>query len=303
MLQPFANHAIGAQQVGRRDTLAIRRVGHHDGRLLWLREVLEVLLVDGDVGRESGSLHIQAGRVDSFHVDIVAIDVVLELAFGRVVIIDTVEEVGIEVGPLLEGKFLAEESRRHVAGYKCSLDGQRATATHRVDEVGLALPACHHDHAGSQHLVEGSVDTLLAVAATMERLTAGVEAQCALVLGDMDVQAQVGVGDRDVGSLAGLLAELVDDGVLHLVADKLRVSELLGEDDGIHRKRLVLSQILVPVDVFHGLVHLVGAMRLEAIDGLENLDGRMELEVSPIHHLLVTCKRYHSSTNFYIVGP
>ena len=45
----------------------------------------------------------------------------------------------------------------------------------------------------------------------------------------MNVQADVRVADTDVGALAGTLAKLVDDGVLHLVGHELRVAELFGE--------------------------------------------------------------------------
>ena len=81
MLQSFANHAIGSQQVRRRDAFAIRRIGHQDALLLGLFEVLEVLLFHGDVSRQSGSARIQSSGVHRLHVDIIAINMVFELAF------------------------------------------------------------------------------------------------------------------------------------------------------------------------------------------------------------------------------
>ena len=126
VLQSFANHLIGGQQVGCRDALAIGRVGDHDAGLLGLLEVFEVLFADGDEAGESGGLDVQPGCVDGLDVDIVAIDVVMELALQRVVVVYLVEEVGIEVGPLLEGELLAEESWCHVAGNECCLDEQGA---------------------------------------------------------------------------------------------------------------------------------------------------------------------------------
>ena len=142
---------------------------------------------------------------------------VLELPFLALVVVYLIEEVGIEVRPFLEGELLAEESRCHVPGNEGSLNQQRAAAAHGVDEIGVALPAGEQDHACRQHLVQRGLDTLLAIAAPMERLAAGVEAQRTLVLGDMHVQADVRIGHGDVGALARLLAELIHDGILYLI--------------------------------------------------------------------------------------
>ena len=243
MLQPFANHLIGTQQVGRGDALAVGRVGHDDALLAGLLEVLEVLLLNGNAGRQTGSLNVAAGGVDGLRVDVVAVEVALDvlLLVLLTVVVYAVEEVGVEVGPLLEGILLAKQPRSHVVGDECRLDEQRARAAHGVDEVGVALPARQHNHAGSKHLVQRSLHRLLAVTAAVQRLAAAVERQRAVVLGHVDVQPQVGVGHRDVGAVARLLAELVDDGVLHLVADKLRVAEFLGENDGVDGKGLVVA--------------------------------------------------------------
>ena len=219
VLQALANHTVGAQQVGCRDALAVGRVHHDDALLRGLCEVLEVLLLYGDAACQTSCLHIATGCVDGLHVDVVAIEVALHVVFLVLlaVVVDTVEEVSVEVGPFLEGILLTEQARGHVVGNEGSLDEQCATATHRVNEVGVALPACHHDHAGCQHLVQGGFKRLLAIAATMQRLATGVEAQCALVLSDVYVQTDVGVGYGDVRTLACSLAELVHDGVLDLV--------------------------------------------------------------------------------------
>ena len=240
MLQSFANHAIGTQQVGCRYTFTIRRVGHHDALLVRLRKVLEVLLFDGDVGCQPGSLHVHASGVHRLHVNIVAVDVVLEFAFLRIVVVDAVEEVGIEVRPFLEGILLAEQARCHVVSNEGGFDEQRATAAHGVNEVGIAFPSCHENHACGQHLVERCFHALLTIATTMQTFAAGVQTQRAVVLGYVNVQAQVGVADGDVGPAACFLAELVDDGVFHLVADELGVAELLREHHGVDRKGAVV---------------------------------------------------------------
>ena len=81
MLQPLANHLVGAQQVGRGDTLAIGRIGDNDTLCRRLGEVLEVLFVDGNVVGQPCGTDIEACRVDCLDVDVIAVDVVVELSF------------------------------------------------------------------------------------------------------------------------------------------------------------------------------------------------------------------------------
>ena len=164
MLQPFAYHLVGAQQVGCGDAFAVGRIHHDDALLGRSGEVFEVLLADGDFLRQTGSPHVEIGGIDRLHVVVVAVDMMFEISFLRVVVVDFVEQVGIEVGPFLESKLLAENARRNVACDEGSLNGQRSRSAHRVDEVGFASPSRHENHAGSQHLVERSLARLLPVA-------------------------------------------------------------------------------------------------------------------------------------------
>ena len=143
VLQLLADHLVGGKEVGCGDALAVRGIGDEDGRLGGLGEVLEILLLHGDGLGEACGLCVEAGGVDGLHVDVVAIDVVAELFFARVVVVDFIEEVFVEVGPFLEGKFLAEDAGRHVVGNEGCLDEQRSGAAHGVDEIALASPAAH----------------------------------------------------------------------------------------------------------------------------------------------------------------
>ena len=303
VLQPLANHAIGVEQVGRGDALAVGRVGDDDGFLLRLGEVLEVLLLDGDAIAESCRLHILAGGVHGLEIHVVAVDVVAELALLRVVVVNLVEQLCVEVGPFLEGIFLSEEAGGHVSGDEGGLDEQSAAAAHGVDEVGVALPARHHNDAGGEHLVEWCLHALLTVASAVQTFAAAVETERAVVLGDVDVQAQVGVGDADVRPLARSLAQLVDDGVLHLVADELGMAEILAEHHAVDSEGLVVGEVLAPVNLLDGFVNFVGAAGFEMVDGLQDFDGRVQLEVSSVHQFLVACKRHHASAYLYVVGP
>ena len=79
----------------------------------------------------------------------------MELPLQRFVIVDFVKEIGIKVGPFLKCIFFAEQARSHIVGNKGCFDKQCATATHRVDEIGLAMPSRHQYHARCQHFVQG----------------------------------------------------------------------------------------------------------------------------------------------------
>ena len=113
VLQSFTYHFIGTQEVGRGDAFAIGRIGDHDTLVGRLREILEVLLLNGNDVTQSGGLHILQCRIHGFDVNVVAIDMVFELAFLALVVIDIVEEVGIEVRPFLKSPgamFLANRA-------------------------------------------------------------------------------------------------------------------------------------------------------------------------------------------------
>ena len=153
VFQPLAYHLIGGQQVGCRDAFSIRRIGHHDAGFLRLLEVLEVLLVDGDVAGETSRFDVHAGGIDRFDVHIVTIDVVFELTLLRVVVVDFVKEFRVEVGPLLKCKLLTEQARSHIPRNECSLDEQGAGTAHGVNEISLSLPSRHQNHSCCQYLV------------------------------------------------------------------------------------------------------------------------------------------------------
>ena len=141
----------------------------------------------------------------------------LELTLLTVVIVDVIEEIGIEIGPFLEGILLTEQTWCHVSCDKRCLDEQGTAATHRIDKVGIALPTRHEDHSCCQYLVQRSLYTFLAIAATVQRLTAGVKAQRALILGDVYVQTDIGIGYGDIRTFARRLAELIYNGIFYLI--------------------------------------------------------------------------------------
>ena len=94
----------------------------------------------------------------------------LKLTLLRVVVVDSVEKVLVEVRPLLESKLLAEHTWRDVACDEGCLDDESTRTTHRVDEVGIALPTRHQNHTSCQYLVQRSLYALLTIATTMQAL-------------------------------------------------------------------------------------------------------------------------------------
>ena len=103
----------------------------------------------------------------------------------------------------------------------------------------------------------------------------------------MDVQTKVRIGYRYVRSYASILAELVNDGVLHLVRNELRVAELLGEHHRIDCKGHLVVHQSAPVNLLHLIVYIIGAACLEFLYWLKYPYSSMQLEISTIHHFLV----------------
>ena len=226
---------------------------------------------------------------------------VLKVVLAGLILVDAVEEFLVEVGPLLEGIFLSIHARSNAAGNEGSLDGDGSAATHRVDEVALALPSCQHDNACSEDFIQRGLYRLLPVAATMQALSTGVEREGAVVLCDVDVELQVGIGDLDVRTTSCPLPHLVDNRVFHLVSYKLRVSELVREDHTIHGESRLVGQVVGPIDFLYGIIHLVGGGGTEVLDGHEDADCGAELEVRAIEKFLVSCERHHATSYLYIV--
>ena len=303
MFESLSNHAVGTEQVGCGDALSVGWVHDDDALVGRLYEVLEVSLVDGDVGRESCRLDVESGGVHGLHVYVISIDMVLELPFLRVVVVDLVKEIAVEVGPFLKGELLSEDARCDVPGDECGFDDDGTAATHGVDEVGVALPSRQEYHASCQYLVEGCLHALLPVSSSVQALSAGVEAEGTVVFSDVHIESYVGIGNADVGSFTRLLPKLVYDGILHLVRYELRVFELLGKDDGVNGEGLVEREVLLPVYGLDLLVDVVGRQGLEVADRFEDAYGGTQLEVGSVHGFLVACKRNHPSPYLDIVCP
>ena len=302
MFQPFAYHRVEAQQVVRGYALAIRRIGDDDRFPGGLLELLEGLLLQHHVLADAGGLYVAHGYLVCFRIVVVAVNLMSELTLLTVVVVEGVEQFLVEVHPLLESEFLAEYTRSDVAGDESRLDGYGARTAHGVYQVTFASPAGHQYHSCGQHFVERSFYSFLTVAPSVERFAAGIERKCATGFGDVDVEQHVGLVDAYAGTLARLLAEVVHDGILHLVGHELGMAELLAEDGGFYGKGFVRVQILFPTDGFYLFVDLVGVFGLEVLDGFQDSDGCAQAEVRFVHHLFVTAEGDHATAYLDVVG-
>ena len=117
MFQPFAYHLIQTQQVVCRDAFTVRRIRDDDTLFGRLFKLLERLDTQYNVFAHSRRLYVMRGYFVRFRVIVVSVNLVCKFAFLRVIIINVVEKFLVEVFPLLESKFFAENPRSNVSGY------------------------------------------------------------------------------------------------------------------------------------------------------------------------------------------
>ena len=136
----------------------------------------------------------------------------------------------------------------------------------------------------------------------MERIARRIEREGAVFLGNVDIELHVRIGDADVGAFTCRVAEIIDNGVLDLIGNELRMAEFVGEHDGIHSEGRMDIQVLAPVNLANGFVDAIRILGLEMLDGLEHTHSCAEAEIGTVHHGLVACERHHASTDLHIVG-
>ena len=303
MLQSLTQSLVESQQVGCRDALSVRWIGHHHTFLFRLCEVLDIPLLQSDVFGETSRTYILGGYGNGFVIDIISVDMVFEGPLCRIILVDGIEEFLIKVGPFLEGIFSAIHSGSDTRGYHGRFYQECATATHGVHQITFPMPSRLQDDAGSQDLIDGSLHSGLSPSTLVQTFSRGIQRECAVILCHMDVELHVGIGNTYVGTLSCLLAELVHNGIFHLISHKLAMAELIAVYYAIHGKGGVHAQILAPVYLLHGIVDLICRLGTKMLDGLENTYCGTQGEVGPVEHLLIAGKGYHPAPLFYIVCP
>ena len=111
----------------------------------------------------------------------------VELALVGVVGQQRIEQVLVEVLPVLERKMFAEQSGRYVQRYERGLYGYRSRTAHGVIQVGLPVPACHEQHTCRQSFADRCFGGSHTPAAFVQALAATVQRDGHRTVGYMDV--------------------------------------------------------------------------------------------------------------------
>ena len=226
----------------------------------------------------------------------------VELTLVAVVVVDGVVEVGVIVGPVLEGEALAIHAGVDIGGYQRCLYQEGARATHGVNEVALAIPAAQLDDSRCQHLVDGCLGLCHAPSALVERFSRRVERDCHFLAIDVNVKLVVGAVEPYRRPLAAAFHEIVGYAVLHAVGHKARMAEGVAVDGAVDGKGVALAHDVFPVKLLHLLIEVVGVGRGEFIERLQHAQSGAEAEVCPVHHLFVTLERHHSPSLFHLLS-
>ena len=136
----------------------------------------------------------------------------------------------------------------------------------------------------------------------MEAFSAGVQRERAAVFCNVHVEADVGIGNADVGTLVRIFHEIVDNRIFNLVGNKLRIAEFGAINGGVYSKRSVEIENFVPLNSLHCLVNSFRILGAEVENGLQHSDCRAEAEVGTVHHFLITRERDHAATDLHVVG-
>ena len=162
-------HIIGLQSG------TIRRIHHEHTGLGILCPVGHRAAGEFDHLLHLGALYIAS--CDSFGIGIyiAAIDLIVEVAFGRIIIVDFLKEFGIKIGPFLESEILAVDTGIDIGRNKGCFDEECAGATHWICEITIAPPSGLHDDTGGEHLIDRGFCLSHPITAVGEGFATGVE--------------------------------------------------------------------------------------------------------------------------------
>ncbi len=283
-------------------SLSIRRIRHQyalrsivgpfsDGFALQLHHIVD-----------AGILNVFSGDCHGLGVDVAAIYLIGEFLFGGIIVVDIFEKLLVEIRPFLKSEALPIDAGIDVRGNQGSLNQERAGAAHRVDEIGIPAPPGLKDNSCGKRLVDGGFGSVGAVSAFGERFAAGVERDSDSVVGDMDVELEVGSGEANRGSASILVVEMVGYAVLHSIGHELGVGEIRAVDGGVDREGGINRHELFPVKIAHVVVKLVGGVSCEFYNRLKNPQSRSAAEVCAIHNFVVAFECDHTRAGLHVFG-
>ncbi len=284
------------------EALAIGRIADERASLGHQFDFVEVATLQLDILVQAGILDIGTGDGDGLALDVAAIDLVGKLALGTIIIIYLVKQVGVIVGPLLEGIVVAIHARSDIGTDECSLDEESARAAHGINQVGLAIPSAEQDDTGCQYLVDGSIGLGYTPATLEQRVATAVERQRDVTSRDMDVKTDIGIGEADARTLAVLLIEEVGNGILDTIGDKTGIIEFLAIDRGIDGKGRVYLHQLLPVKGLQLLIQVIGTAGTQLEERFQHTHCRATGEIRPIEHFLVSFEGNDTVSLIHVLG-
>ena len=143
-----------------------------------LLELLEGLQLQRYVLAYAGSLDvIVCGDFVGLRAVVVPVNLMSEFAFLAVVVVNRVEQLLVEIHPLLESELLAEYARSDVPVQSSAASMGMVPEPH-IGSIRSHSPRqpAHQYHAGGQHLVQRGLHGFLAITAAVQRL-AGLESR------------------------------------------------------------------------------------------------------------------------------
>ena len=300
LFQAVADAPVELVDIVRFQTVSVGWICHHHARLGVFRPFRQGTARDLHHLLHLCRPHVPACYGHGLRVDVAAVYLEGELTLVAVVIVEPLEEVGVEIGPFLEGEMRAVDARVDVGGDEGGLDQECSGAAHRVHEIAVAPPSGLHDDAGGERLVDRGLGLFRAVTALRERLSARIERDGHAGVLDVYVQHYVGPGDTDRRSLTGRVAEMVHDAVFHAVGGEFAVGELLAVDCGVDCERGLRSHVFLPFNVAHDIIQLVGVACREFLDGLEYPQRGAAAQVCLVHHLEVSLETDHAASHLHV---
>ncbi len=197
LLQSRSERRIEHVDVVGTQTFAIRGICDHHTFGGVLRPFIEGTSRQLDHLLDTGRLYILACDSDCVSVDVATVDLICEILFLAIVIIEAFEQFGIEVGPFFKGKALAEDSRVDVGRDERRFDQQCSGTAHGIREITVSAPSGLHDDSGREHLVQRSGRVVNLITALRQRFATRIERDCHPVFRYVDIEQKVGSVESD----------------------------------------------------------------------------------------------------------
>ncbi|OAV65612.1 hypothetical protein Barb6_02827 [Bacteroidales bacterium Barb6] len=118
----------------------------------------------------------------------------------------------------------------------------------------------------------------------------------------MYINVEVGIVDADGRTLAELLGEIINNGILRAVSHKLGMIEVFGIDNGVDGKGRFRRHVILPCHFLGLRIHRIGIFGFEVINRFENAEGGAATKVGFVKQLLVPRERDHAAACLQIGG-